>query len=445
VASQQGDNGLNNRVDTYRKDSLDFRADFQKSSNESIIFLAGTNQGQFGVGSPNSVADPIRNENNSSSFAHLKFKNLVDDGQEWSVSASLTHDSGRDAYLIPLLSGGDLEILKNRRANRYSLEYQHFNSLSNTLRASWGGEFHRDQVQSFELFSTEAQQKNSAWRFYYNQEWKPIEHWTFNAGGLLEQDVYSPLQFAPRFSVNWKPSTQHVLKAGFSSGFRTPSLFEQKSDWRIRDELGQTLYIKYLSRGGLVPERVKAADLVYQGHWRPLDISLDLRVFREELTQLITGELYLLPNSVVKNALAYDLRNNASATQQGAEYQISFKPFAGSTLAFSEYHARTESPKPAVQLSAPRSSSSVVWRQQTDRGLSFYTSYFKTQPMTWLGEGTSAEEQKIIAVSVQQLFKLEQASIKTSLTWRRSMGKFVEYRELQYLPRTLWFGVQIEH
>jgi hypothetical protein len=65
--------------------------------------------------------------------------------------------------------------------------------------------------------------------------------------------------------------------------------------------------------------------------------------------------------------------------------------------------------------------------------------------MTWLGEGTSAEEQKIMAVSVQQLFKLEQTSIKTSLTWRRSMGKIVEYRELQYLPRTLWFGVQIEH
>ena len=152
VASQQGDDGLNNRIDSYQKDSLDFRADFQKSSTESIIFLAGTNQGQFGVGSPNSVADPIRNENNSSSFAHLKFKNLVDDGQEWSVSASLTHDRGRDAYPSPLLSGGDLEIQKNRRANRYSLEYQHYKSLSNTLRASWGGEFHRDQVQSFELF-----------------------------------------------------------------------------------------------------------------------------------------------------------------------------------------------------------------------------------------------------------------------------------------------------
>jgi iron complex outermembrane receptor protein len=280
---------------------------------------------------------------------------------------------------------------------------------------------------------------------YYNQEWKPLPSWTFNAGGLLEQDLFSPQQFAPRFSVNWKPSPDHVLKAGYSSAFRTPSLFEQKSDWRIRDELGQTLYIKYLSRGGLVPEHVKAADLVYQGQLRPLNMSLDVRFFQEELTRLITGELYLLPNSETKNALAYDLRNNASATQRGAEYQLSLKPFAGSTLSFSEYRARTVSAKPAVQLSVPRSSNSMVWMHQTGNGLSFYTSYFKTKPMTWLGEATSAEDQKIAAVSLQKTFKLEQASIKTSLTWRRSVGKFVEYRELQYLPRTVWLGVQIEH
>ena len=445
VLSQQGDEGLEGRVDGYRKDSVDFRADFQKSTTESFMFLAGANQGKFGVGGQNSAADPIRSENNSTSFAHLKFKNLVDDGQEWSVSASWTHDGGRDAYPIPLLSGGELEILKNRQANRYSLEYQHYNSLSDTLRASWGGEYHRDQVQSLELFATESQQKNVAWRFYYNQEWKPLLRWTINAGGLLEQDRYSPLQFAPRFSVNWKPSSQHVLKAGYSSAFRTPSLFEQKSDWRIRDELGQTLYIKYLSRGGLVPEHVKAADLVYQGQWQPLGLSLDVRLFQEELTRLITGELYQLPVRGLENALAYDLRNNASATQRGSEFQLSLKPFEGSSLSLSEYRARATSAKPAVALSVPRRSSGLHWLHRTEGGLSLYASYFKSQPMTWLGEATAAEAQKVQAVSVQKQFKLDQASIKTSLTWRRPVGKFVEYRELQYLPRTLWLGVQIEH
>jgi len=445
VASQQGDAGLSNRIDSYKKDSLDFRADFQKSSTESIMLLAGTNQGKFGIGVQNSIADPTRDESNTTSFTHLKFKKLVDDTQEWSLSGSWTQDSGKDAYRIPIISGAELNILKNRRANRYSVEYQHYNSLSNTLRASWGAEYHRDQVQSFELFATDAEQKNAAWRMFYNQEWKPLEHWTFNAGGLLEKDQFSPQQFAPRFSVNWKPSTEHVLKLGYSSAFRTPSLFEQKSNWRIRDEFGQTLYVKYLSRGSLVPERVKSADLVYQGQWRALNLSLDARLFREELTRLISGELYSMPNTDKTNALVYDLRNNASATQQGMEYQISLKPFAGTTLALSEYRARTLSTKPSIELSVPKSSSSVVLMHQTESGLSFYTSYFKTQPMTWLGEATSAEEQKILAFSLQKRFKLDQASINASLTLRRSLGKFFEYREFQYLPRTMWLGVQIEH
>ena len=445
VASQQGDAGLSNRIDSYKKDSLDFRADFQKSSTESIMLLAGTNQGKFGIGVQNSIADPIRDESNTTSFTNLKFKKLVDDTQEWSLSGSWTQDRGSDAYRIPIISGAGINILKNRQANRQSVEYQHYNSLSNTLRASWGGEYHRDQVQSFELFATEAEQKNAAWRMYYNQEWKPLEHWTFNAGGLVEKDQFSPQQFAPRFSVNWKPSAEHVLKLGYSSAFRTPSLFEQKSNWRIRDEFGQTLYVKYLSRGSLLPERVKAADLVYQGQWRPLNLSLDARLFREELTRLISGELYLMPNTDKSNALVYDLRNNASATQQGMEYQISLKPFAGTTLALSEYRARTLSTKPSIELSVPKSSSSVVLMHQTESRLSFYTSYFKTQPMTWLGEATSAEEQKILAFSLQKRFKLDQASINASLTLRRSLGKFFEYREFQYLPRTLWLGVQIEH
>ena len=444
VAGHQGDQGLLGRSDSYKTDTLDFRADYQKSATESVMFLAGSKTGSFGIGGQNSIADPLRNENKTSSFGHLKYKQLVDDGQEWSLSTSWTRDSGRDAYQIPLLSGGVLDMHNNRQADRYSLEYQHFKTLRNNLRASWGAEYRRDQVQSFELFSTSDTQKNAAWRLYYNQEWKPLETWTFNAGGLLEKDLFAPQQFAPRLSVNWKPTPNHVLKWGVSSAFRTPSLFEQKSDWRVRDENGQTLYIKYLSRGGLVPERVNAADLVYQGQWKPLNMALDLRLFREEITRLITSEFYILPDSQTQNAVAYDLRNNATATQQGAEYQLRWKPFAGTTLALSEYRASTNSSKSAVQASAPRAASSMVLTHSTDNGLSLYTAYSKLRPMTWLGEATAAEEQKIQTVSVQKTVKLAQATVRTSLTWRRPVGQFLEYREMQFMPRSVWLGVQID-
>ena len=444
VASDRGDNGLQSRSDTYRVRSLDFRADQQISATQSLMLLTGTLQGRYGVGSTESVADPLRNELKSSAFAHLKFKNLVEDTQEWSLSASWTQDNGRDAYLIPLLSGGTLDLVNDRQANRYSLEYQHYKTLSSQLRASWGAEYRRDQVQSYELFSTNDALRNSAWRLYYNQEWKPLADWTFNAGGLVEKDRYSPQQFAPRLSANWKPSPQHAFKLGYSSAFRTPSLFEQKSDWRVRDETGQTLYVKYLSRGGLVPERVKATDLVYQGQWPALNMSLDLRIFREELTRLITGEFYLLPRSDTFNAVAYDLRNNAQATQQGSEYQLSWRPGHGTTLAWGAYRANTVSDKLAVQSSVPRESHSLVWWQQFDPSLSLFSAYVHTQPMTWLGEATVAETQKIFTLSLQKTVKLEQARVRSSLTLRHPVGKYFEYRELQSLAPMVWLGLQIE-
>ena len=43
------------------------------------MLLAGANTGRFGVGSPKSVADPVRDEKKATTFAHLKFKKLVDD------------------------------------------------------------------------------------------------------------------------------------------------------------------------------------------------------------------------------------------------------------------------------------------------------------------------------------------------------------------------------
>lgn len=445
VASQQGDQGLVNRSDSYKTESVDFKADYQKSATQSWMFLGGASKGRFGEGVQFGVADPIRDDKKSTTFAKLKFKELVDDGQEWSVSSSWTQDKGRDAYQVPLLYGGALGISNTRQANRYSLEYQHYKSLSHSLRASWGAEYHLDEVQSFELFSTNAEQKNAAWRVYFNDEWTPLQSWTFNAGGLVEKDLYSPQQFAPRLSINWKPSANHVVKLGYSSAFRTPSLFEQKSDWRVRDENGQTLYIKYLSRGGLVPEQIRATDLVYQTNWAPMSVSFELRLFKEELTRLITSELYLLPTGSGGTSVAYDLRNSASASQHGAEYQLRWRPFSGSTIYFSEYKASTDSAKPAVQLSAPKSSSSLAWMHRTENGFSFFAAYAKTSPMTWLGEATSAEQQRLLAASLQKTFKLDQASVRTSLTWRRSLGRYVEFREMQYLPRTVTLGVQVEH
>lgn len=450
VVNRRGDYGLLGRSDAYQADSLDFRADYQKSAVESVTLLLGSNTGRFGVGKQDSVADPIRDEHKNAAFAHLKFKKLVDDGQEWSLSTSWSQDRGNDAYQVPLLTGDTLDMLNNRSANRYALEYQHYKNLGTGLRASWGIEYRRDQVQAEQLFSTANVQKNSIWRIFYNQEWRPLDTWTLNVGGLLERDELAPRQFAPRISLNWKPSVNHAFKLGYSSAFRTPSLFEQRSDWRVRDENQQTLYIKYLSRGGLVPERIKASDLVYQGASPSGHLSFDARLFREQLSRLITGELYLLPsaktsgNDSTVNAVAYDLRNNAQATQQGIEYQLNWRPFQGMLLSWNDYSANTVSTKPTLALSTPGRSNGLMFMYRTPQDFSVHAAYTRSRSMTWLGESTSSGEQKVFVMSLQKATRMAQASVRYSLTLRRPVGEFLEYREMQTQAKSLWLGIVVE-
>lgn len=77
-------------------------------------------------------------------------------------------------------------------------------------------------------------------------------------------------------------------------------------------------------------------------------------------------------------------------------------------------------------------------------GLSAYAAYTKLRPMTWLGEATASGDQKILAMSLQQTVKLSQASLRYSLTWRRPIGEFVEYREMQSQAKTLWLSLSVE-
>lgn len=443
----KSDDGLLNRLDSYNTSYLDFRAEFQPSMTQELSFFAGLTRGQFGIGFPDSDADPDRQENTQSSFLHARYKQAPEPGQEWSLVFSQTHDAGSDSFRIPLLNTDSILVDSSRHAERNTLGYQHFRDLSKNSRASWGLEYSTEKLIARQLFNTELPQTNETWRAYINHEWKPSALWTLNLGGSVEGSrLLSGTQFAPRVSINWKPAPEHTLKLGYSSAFRAPSLFEQRADWRTVYQ-GNTLNIRYLSRGGLVPEQISAWDLVYFGHWRDQGLTFDARLFEEKITQLITGELYLLPasQSNLSNAVAYDLRNNAAATNTGVEYQLSWRPKLGSLLVFSQHHARPKSANNFVQQSMPKSSRSVLishdWAGAVTTGLS----YTESAPLLWLGEPTLAERQRLLNLRLAKAMRVNGLTMNLSAVWRQPVGKFDEFRELQRNPKQFWVNLSVEY
>lgn len=445
-AGTRSDDGLQGRIDNYRAEFADFRADFQPSTEQEWTFTSGTTRNHFATGIEGSAGDPLRNASFESAYVRGSYRHIVEPGQEWQIDLSWTGDSGYDQFDIPLLSGDALPVNGARRANRKALAYQHFKDLGPGWRASWGLGMRQDDLVSFQLFNTHDTLSNAAWNAYLNQEWKASANWILNAGGLIERDGLAPLQFAPRLSVNWMPSSQHTFKLGYSSAFRAPSLFEQKADWRTVYQ-GYTLDIRYLSRGGLTPERVRAWDLVYLGQWPEQGVTLDTRVFREKLARLITGERYLAesPQPWGPDVVAVDLRNNAEASNLGLEYQLNWRPQAGTLLAWSQYFSRSTASTAQVLASMPQRSSSILLSRDWGAGWNAGASYTELSPVTWLGESVSAGSQRLASLRVARKFRWEGVKLDTAAVWRKPLGDAGEFRSGQRLAPMLWLTLGMEY
>lgn len=440
----KSDDGLVGRLDDRRVRFLDLRSELQLNERDELTVMAGANSSRFGIGFPRTPADPERFEETESSYLLARLRRTVSADHELSFTFSRTNDRGQDRFEIPASPTQNLVVDYGRRAVRSSLEYQHYLELSRAWRASWGAEYRRDSVKAPQLFNTRQAQNTESVRAYANFEWRPLPAWTFNAGGLVEHDQLAGTQFAPRLVANWKFAPNQTVKLGYSGAFRTPSLFEQRSDWRFVFQ-GKTIDIRYLSRGGLQPERVRAMELAYLGEWREQGLSVDARLFRERVTDLITQELYKLPPGQDQSEDAYDLRNADSATITGLEYQIKWRPTSRHLVAFSHYMARRSGSADFVRDAIPAHSGSLFASYALTERTVLGASYTWSAPIHWIGEKTAADAQREVGLRLAHSMRLGPARGQLALSVRHPVGSGNEFRLGQRLPEQAWVSFSVEY
>lgn len=445
-AGERGDNGLAGAFDSRRSRYLGARAEWQLSATDELSLAAGVNENRLGLGRRNSAGDPERFEATNTSFGQLRWRRSFADDHEMSLSASYTADRGDDRYLIPLTPSEGLVIDYGRRAERAHLEYQHWLGLSESLRASWGAEYRRDAVVARQLFNTDASQRSDATRAFVNLEWTPSPRWTFNAGGLVEHDSLSGTHVAPRLVANWKLSSSQTLRLGVSEAFRTPSLFEQRSDWRFVFR-GETIDIRYLSRGGLRPERVRAAELSWQGEFRNLGLTLDARAFDERITNLITQQLYALPpgSAFDPNSDAYDLRNAGSAHVRGLEYQLKWRPTSWQSWTLGHYFARRSGSEPFIRASIPSYGAHLLGVFKFPDRRSFSVFVETSSPIRWIGEPAAVASSRRIDLRLEQGFDLAGLRGSLALVVQALNGSVTDFRDGQSFERRGFVVLSLEY
>lgn len=295
------DDGLEDNYDwsdKHRNQRLDFRLDQQLTANDLLELNLGQVKGQFVRGSyacdrtkdprpcgpqfGSDLSDPIRNLEQSSLWMQLRWTRTLAQGQDLSLRYAFLEDKGDDAFVDTARPVGYRKVNQaGDRGRRHELEAMHYFALTGATKMVWGASWRLDQMKSATLLRDKGEIDREVGRLFANLEWRP-KHWlTANFGGANEWDSLAGSSFSPRASLAFHLTPENTVRLGYAQAWRSSSITAYRSNYR------QTSLPAKGDRAGnpdLPLERLDAWELAFLGDWRRIGMSLDVRHFREKVT-----------------------------------------------------------------------------------------------------------------------------------------------------------------
>jgi iron complex outermembrane recepter protein len=346
------DDGFDNVHDTHRTEVFNGRFDWTLAANTSLSIWGGGARGKRRDGYafladqptvPNTVYPP-HDFTTGTGFGQVKLRHAFTADNEVIVHYYHNRERGTEQFnsQTPPPFSLPLNFNADRLATRDDFEIQHVFVPLRSLRVAWGGEVRRDTLQSALALGTSARQSADLARIFANGEWRLAPEWIVNAGLTYEDHSLSGDNTSPRLYLNYLPSKAHAFRIGHSRGYRTPTIFEDRTNWQVRS--GPLLVDQlYLASGGLRAERVDTSEIGYVGNLAALGGSVDVRLFQQKFHDWLCRIVRPLPSTVVEltsEQVAYDFANcKTAAKKRGVEIGARLRPFRGTLIAAAwSYH-----------------------------------------------------------------------------------------------------------
>ena len=287
-----------------------------------------------------------------SNYQHLEWKRIVNDwsdielsiyhnaidfvDEDWGftvndIAAIFDHTLSDGAKLL-LMADPDRDkkfIVKPTYAHfsdRWDAEIRSNIYRRDDLRASIGLASRQDSLRS-ELFlsnSDTSKAKQASNRVYANLEWTDNDKLVLNYGQVIEQRKNKASTNSFRIAANYAPSIQHVFRVASSHSYREPTLLEE-NQYSAYYYDGIVMGVNVKADEEIEKERLISREIGYLGSFLGSNLSLDVRIFEERLSDLIgeRREPYESPTQSLVNVI-----DNISETLDlhGLEWQLQYKP-----------------------------------------------------------------------------------------------------------------------
>ena len=188
-------------------------------------------------------------------------------------------------------------------------------------------------------------------RLFGNTEWKPVSWFTGNAGASVEHDSLAGTHTAPRVSGAFHLDQENTVRLGYAQAYRTGSIIDYLGDRRYLPyattsgtpiTMGSLYRRRFLGDEHMPAEKLESMELGYLGEWKPLRMSLDVRLFEEKIPNRLMVISRSLPlslcdirdtNGTCAGSTSADYTTAVqNVSIHGIEYQWRWQPFDSTRL-----------------------------------------------------------------------------------------------------------------
>lgn len=164
-------------------------------------------------------------------------------------------------------------------------------------------------------------------RLNSNFEWTATDNLTFNYGHVTEKIRDQDGSSSFRAAANYQYSNQHIFRLAASESYREPTLLEANQNTIFTyDNNGDEIiiYSGVFADSDISSEKLISREIGYLGSFYNKSIVLDLRLFNEDLSNLI-GERREDSDNPLQDIVNV-IDNVETANLKGIEWQLQYKP-----------------------------------------------------------------------------------------------------------------------
>ncbi|MBI5461827.1 MAG: TonB-dependent receptor [Gammaproteobacteria bacterium] len=454
--------------DGMRVSLFNFRGDYQLSNQDALEFQAGYNGGPRGEGRFDGIVEEPRDREVQNHFQQVVWRRNHADDAETRVQFYHTYMRNREhttallsaigevdpALIGVLFPGYSDEIVPTDYSvfeERWEVEAQHTQSLSQSLRAVWGGSGRLDRVGGDDWYGRDDLIENQLYRAFGNLEWRAYAQGTVNLGAMYEYGSQVGSQISPRVALNHQLNENHGLRASVSRAFRLPTIYEEKADGAVRFSDGQLIDQYILGNTDLNPEQLTSYELGYLGRLPDWHLTLDVKLFHDMMEDRIANpKKYPYPSELavspfpVNDGGIFNYTNSGGLSTNGIEAALSYRPqkrtLVGVNWAYAKakgtaldsYEYSLNSPDwryEDLSEDVPTHAYSIFGMHRLPQRVDVSALYARVSRMKWLGDGDRLGQQDRLDLRVAKHFQAGGGDHSLALVFQNVLDEYLEFRD----------------